>query len=164
VQQGSVDGVDLHGRTLAVALDFPGPTLLDGNGTARLYMDEGASAAQRQGLESIFQGRRGGPMEILAGLVSTWLPTLSTPINIQEQDGTLTAMVPQFGQIQSQRLTNDAGQPTIMQNTGFTTALQFDNQMAQLAPSSGTRWSDTEMPRQFETKSGAIATFRWSGN
>jgi hypothetical protein len=103
-------------------------------------------------------------MEILAGLVSTWLPTLSTPINIQEQDGTLTAMVPQFGQIQSQRLTNDAGQPTIMQNTGFTTALQFDNQMAQLAPSSGTRWSDTEMPRQFETKSGAIATFRWSGN
>jgi len=35
VQQGHADGVNLGGRTLAIALDFPGPTLYDGNGTAR---------------------------------------------------------------------------------------------------------------------------------
>jgi hypothetical protein len=29
-----------------------------------------------------------------------------------------------------------------MQNTGFTTVLQFDNQAAQVAPSGGTRWFD----------------------
>jgi hypothetical protein len=57
--------------------------------------------------------------------------------------------------------TNEAGQPTTMQNTGFTTTLQFDNQAAQLAPSSGTHWSDPDMPRQFETKSGAVAKFTW---
>ena len=164
VQQGNVDGVNLDGRTLAIALDFPGPTLLDGNGTARLYMDDGSSVEQRQALEAIFQGKRGGPMEILAGLVSTWLPTLSTSIAIQEQNGALTATVAQFGQVQSQRLTNDAGQPMIMQNTGFTTALLFDNQAAQMAPSSGTTWSDPDMPRRFETKSGAVATFTWTGN
>jgi hypothetical protein len=33
--------------------------------------------------------------------------------------------------------------------------------MAQLAPSSGTHWSDPDMPRQFETKSGAVAKFTW---
>jgi hypothetical protein len=49
-----------------------------------------------------------------------------------------------------------------MQNTGFTTALQFDNRAAQLAPSAGTQWSDPDMPRHFETKSGAVATFTWS--
>jgi hypothetical protein len=49
-----------------------------------------------------------------------------------------------------------------MQNTGFTSALQFDNQAAQLAPSGGTQWADPDMPRQFETKSGAVATFTWS--
>jgi len=76
--------------------------------------------------------------------------------------GTLTATVAGFGQVQSQRLTNEAGQPTTMQNTGFTSALQFDNQTAQLAPSGGTQWSDPDMPRQFETKSGAVATFTWS--
>jgi hypothetical protein len=82
-------------------------------------------------------------------------------IAIQEQNGTLTATVAGFGQVHSQRLTNDAGQPTTMQHTGFTTALQFDNQSAQLAPSSGTRWADPDLPRQFETKSGAVATFTW---
>lgn len=164
VRQGSADGVNLDGRSLVVGLDFPGPTLLDGNGTARLYIDAAASAAQRQALEAIFQGKKGGPMEIVAGLVTTWLPTLSAQIDIQEQQGTVTATIGGFGHIRSQRLTNEAGQPTIMQNTGFTTALQFDNQTAQLAPSSGTRWSDPDMPRPFESKSGAVATLRWSGN
>jgi hypothetical protein len=73
----------------------------------------------------------------------------------------VTATVAGFGQVHSQRLTNEAGQPTIMQNTGFTTALQFDNQAAQLAPSGGTQWPDPDMPCPFETKSGAVATFTW---
>lgn len=36
----------LAGRTVALALDFPGPTLFDGNGTARIYIDDGASKDQ----------------------------------------------------------------------------------------------------------------------
>jgi len=161
VQQGSADGVDLSGRTVALALDFPGPTLYDGNGTARLYIDDAASAEHCRELEAIFQGTKGGPMEILAGLVTKWLPTQVAKIDFQEKGGTLTATVDGFGQMKSQRLTNEAGQPTTMQNTGFTTALQFENQAAQLAPSSGTHWSDPDMPRQFETKSGAVAKFTW---
>jgi hypothetical protein len=51
-----------------------------------------------------------------------------------------------------------------MQNTGFAPALRFDSQAAQLAPSSGTRWSDPDMPRRFETKSGAVAKFTWRVN
>jgi hypothetical protein len=101
--QGSADGVDLGGRTLAVALDFPGPTLYDGNGTARLYIDDGANADQRRELEAIFQGTRGGPMEILGGLVAKWLPTQATKIDCQEQGGALTAAVGGFGQIKSER-------------------------------------------------------------
>ena len=71
-----------------------------------------------------------GPMEILAGLVTKWLPTQVAKIDFQEKGGTLTATVDGFGQMKSQRLTNEAGQPTTMQNTGFTTALQFENQAA----------------------------------
>ena len=100
-------------------------------------------------------------MEILGGLVTKWRPTQAAKIDSQEQGGTLTATVAGFGQMKSQRLTNQAGRPTTMQNTGFTTALQFDNQAAQLAPSGGTRWSDPDMPRQFETKSGAVSRFTW---
>jgi hypothetical protein len=48
-----------------------------------------------------------------------------------------------------------------MQNAGFATALQFDDLTAQLAPSDGTRWSDSDVPRQFAAKSGVAATFTW---
>jgi hypothetical protein len=160
ISQGSADGVDLTGRTVALAVDWPGPTLLDGNGTGRVYIDDRAAADQRRELEAIMQGRKGGPMEILGGLVSTWLPTHSTKIEVREQSGRLTASVAGAGEMDAQRLTNDAGQPTTMQNTGFTTALQFDNQMAQLAPSAS-RWSDPDLPRSFETRSGAVAHFAW---
>ena len=165
VRQGSSDGVSLGGNTFAVALDFPGPTLFDGNGTARMYFDEATTSPdQRRELEAIFQGKKGGPMEIIGGLVSNWLPTQLARVEVQEEDGTLTANVGNFGQVKSSRMKNEAGQQMTMQNTGFTTALQFDDQIGQLAPSGGTRWSDPDMPRAFETKSGVVATFNWSGS
>jgi hypothetical protein len=162
VRQGSSEGIDLSGHAVAIAADWPGPTLLDGNGTARLYIDDRANSEQRRELEVIFQGKKGGPMEILGSFVEKWLPTEFSKIDLKDEAGRLTATVSGFGEVQSQRLTNDAGQPTTMQNTGFTTALQFDNQTAQLAPSSS-RWSDAAMPRQFITKSGATGNITWRG-
>jgi hypothetical protein len=50
-----------------------------------------------------------------------------------------------------------------LQNAGFASALQFNDETVELAPSAS-RWSDPDMPRQFETKSGAVATFNWSVN
>ncbi len=164
VGQGNSEGVDLSGRTIATALAFPGPTLFDGNGTARLYIDDATTDDQRRELEAIFHGEKGGPLEIIAGLVTKWLPTQSPKIEVQEQNGTLTADVVGFGVLSSQRMTNEAGQPTTMANTGFTTAFQFDNLTAQLAPSGGSRWTDPDMPRSIETKSGVVADFTWSGS
>jgi hypothetical protein len=164
LRDGTADGVPLSGLTLALALFFPGPTLYDGNATARLYLEDTASADQRRALEPIMQGKRGGPMQILAGLITTWLPTQTTPITVQEANGTIRATVGRVGQIHSQRLKNDAGQPMTMQHVGFAVALQFDQQRAELAPSAGTRWADPDLPRQWESKSGAVGTFTWSGS
>lgn len=164
VGEGNSEGVDLSGRTIAAALAFPGPTLFDGNGTARLYIDDAATDDQRRELEAIFHGEKGGPLEIIAGLVTKWLPTKSPKIEVQEQNGTLTADVAGFGVLNSQRMTNETGQPTTMANTGFTTAFQFDNLTAQLAPSGGSRWTDPDMPRSIETRSGVVANFTWSGS
>jgi hypothetical protein len=163
-KDGTADSVNLGGLTLVLAIFFPGPTLFDGNGTGRLYLEQATTADQRTAVEPIMQGRRGGPMEIIGGLITTWLPTEATSITLQEQDGTISASVGSVGYIRSQRLKNDAGQSMIMQNVGFAVALQFDRQMAELAPSKGTHWSDPDMPRQWESKSGAVGTFRWSGN
>ncbi len=161
IQQGSSDGVNLGGRTVIVGRDFPGPTLFDGDGTARVYIDEEANADQQRELEAIFQGTKGGPLEVIAGLVTKWLSTQTTKIEIQEGDDTLTVNAGSFGHLKSQRLKDEEGRAMTLQNAGFASALQFDDETIHLAPSDS-QWSDPEMPHQFETKSGAVANFTWS--
>jgi hypothetical protein len=164
IREGSSDGIDLSGLALIVAVLWPGPTLFDGNGTGRLYIDEAADAAQRRELDAIFQGRRGGPMEILASLTPTWLPTETARIEIDEENGTVNAAVHPFGQIRSQRLQDEAGRPMTIQNVGFTIALQFDDQTGELAPSEGSQWADPQMPHAWKSNSGTIGRFTWQGN
>ncbi len=55
---------------------------------------------------------------------------------------------------------NDAGQQITMQNAGM--GVTLGAQTVDLAPS-GSRWSDPDMPRQFETKSGGRASVTWNG-
>jgi len=69
-REGNSDGVTLDGRTVVFVIDFPGPTMFDGNATARLYIDDGANADQRRELEAICSGNKGGPMSALAPLIA----------------------------------------------------------------------------------------------
>src|SRR5262245_40329467 len=78
--EGNSNGVRLGGRTVVLALDFPGPTLLDGNATARLYIDDGSNADQRRELEAICSGKVGGPMGGVAPLITKWLPARTAKI------------------------------------------------------------------------------------
>jgi hypothetical protein len=78
---------------------------------------------------------------------------------VQEENGTITATIGNVGQIRSERLKNEAGQQMMMQNVGFAMVFQLENQTAELAPSEGTRWSDPDLPEQWESKSGAVGRF-----
>ena len=140
---------------------FPGPTFLDGNGTGRLYIDEEANEQQRRELEAIFQGKKGGPLGALSDLIPTWLPTKMTKIEIQEEGDTIIATVIGAGILRSERLKDEGGRPTTLENAGFAAALEIDT--LELAPSLGSRWSDPEVPHAFETKSGVVASVNWSG-
>lgn len=161
VDNGESNGVDLGGTVVVVAWDFPGPTLFDGKATARLHIGESASEAQRQELEAIFQGKKGGPMEILGGLVETWLDTSYAKIEIDDDGDSLTAKVGDVGEVRSKVLKNEAGDPMTLSNAGFAVAFNFPDATFRVAPSAS-RWSDPEMPRPFETRSGARASWQWA--
>jgi len=164
IQKGDSNGQDLKGRDVVLAMDWPGPTILDGNGTARLYIDDGTQPDQFKELEDIFQGRNGGPMQMVAQLASKWLPTQNTKIEISENGRSLTATVGKFGQIKSQQLQNESGGTMTVQGSGFGSILQFENNTFTLAPSAS-QWSDPDVPhQQFSTKSGVVANFSWRGN
>ena len=164
IKEGTSNGVQLGGCTLLVLLDFPGPTLFDGNGTARIYVDKNATAEQRREVEPIFQGKRGGPMEILAGLISKWIPTQITGISVRDSAEGIEANVEGFGQIVSTLLKNDRQQQMTVQNAGFACAFRAENDTLVLAPGSGTHGSDPEMPHAFHSRSGPSANCQWGGN
>ena len=164
IDRGSSNGISLDGLDAVLAVDFPGPTLYDGNGTARLLIDERADPNQQEALEDIMQGKKGGPMAVVSQLASKWLPTQKSKIEVKDDGRNLTATVGKFGQIRSQELRNEGGRPVVLQDSGFASAFQMENNSFIVAPS-GTEWSDPEMPHsQVTTKSGAAAKFSWKGN
>ncbi len=163
IREGSHDGTDLAGQNAVVTLHFPGPTLFDANGTARIYIDESASEAQQAALETILQGASGGGMEVPASLLSTWLPTKKTAISVSESDGTVTASIAGIGNLSSRRLVNELGKKMTMQNTAFSMAFGLDDHVGDFAPSDGTAWQDPDMPEAWQGRSGVAGQISWGG-
>jgi len=160
VRDGNSDGVDFGNLDVVLGINFPGPTMFDGNATARLYLDQRANAGQVRELEAIFQGQRGGPMGMLAPLMGHWLPSQAATIQVREEGDTITIAVGNVGQLESHIQRDTEGKGFELSGGGFIGAMGMAS--VQLARSS-THWSDTELPRAFETKSGARGNFSWSG-
>ncbi|WP_031072672.1 DUF1326 domain-containing protein [Streptomyces sp. NRRL S-118] len=160
VHEGSSDGLSLNDREIVLAVHWPGPTLFDADGTARLSLDDGVDDDQHAELESIFQGRKGGPMAVIDSLVSAWLPTQRARIEVTEDGDTVSLAVEGAGDVRSTLLRDPGGTSFTLRGGGFITGLGLEE--AELAPS-GSRWADAEMPHGFETKSGARGHFAWAG-
>ena len=85
VDSGDIEGVDVSGRTVAVLADTP-KRMTDGNWRVGLVMDDGASQEQTEALGAVFGGEKGGPMAMLAPLITEMLGLEHMPIEY-EDDG-----------------------------------------------------------------------------
>src|SRR5262249_27080441 len=122
IDEGQSDAVDLSGRSAALVVDWPGPTLFDGNGTARLFLDDQASDEQAQELVPILQGEKGGTFEVLAGLISNWLPVEKASIDISRNGDVISVSVGSVGQVSSTALRDGQGNGFTLSGGGFVTA------------------------------------------
>lgn len=162
IDEGESDGVDVAGRTVTIGVHFPGPTLFDGNATARVFVDDGASDEQREALEAIAQGGIGGPMGNIAPLVSNWLPTETANITVDEGGETITIQVDGTGSVNSKLLRDPDGNAFTLRGGGFIAGFSMD--AAELAPPSGSEWNDSEFAESgVELKSGARGAVAWAG-
>ena len=94
IEDGRSDAVDLSGRTVVLLVHFPGPTMLDGNGTARVFIDDAANDEQTRELSEIFQGRKGGMgLQMIASLMSAWLPVEKTAIRVTRDGDSVNTTV-----------------------------------------------------------------------
>lgn len=163
INEGARDDVDLAGQNAVVSLHFPGPTLFDANGTARVYVDENASDDQAAALEQILQGASGGGMEVPASLVATWLPTKRAAIKVSETEDGIAAEIAGAGEMKARRLTNDLGNRMVLKNAAFSVAFGHSDHEGELTPSDGTQWNDAEMPVNWVGRSGVTGQVAWSG-
>ncbi|HEX5079194.1 MAG TPA: DUF1326 domain-containing protein [Geminicoccaceae bacterium] len=79
IEKGEKDGVRLDGLGFAVVLSSPGP-MADGDLTVGLIVDERADQQQTDAIAAIGSGAVGGPMAVLAPLVSRMAGIEKRPI------------------------------------------------------------------------------------
>lgn len=159
VRRGESDGVDLSGTRVVFHCEWPG-NFFEGNGTARLYIDEAASEEQRRELEAIFSGKNGGPLEPLFGAVVTeWLPARVAKIDLEVGESP-SLTVDGVGKATLARLKDGAGQATRV--SGAAAQAPFQLASMDLASAKGSRWSDPDM-RSWEGDSGTVHEFSWAG-
>ena len=79
VDSGTVEDVDVSNLTIAVLADTP-PLMADGNWRVGVFMD----AAEKLG--AVFAGQLGGPMAMLAPLISEMLGVETAPVDITVED------------------------------------------------------------------------------
>lgn len=158
IEQGAVDGVDVGGCRVALEAEWPG-NFFRGDGTARLCLDEGSSPEQRQELEAVFSGRKGGLFEGLFGAVfAKWLPAKTVPIHVNRGE-TLDITVGDIGHVRLKLLADPQGRPVSV--NGMQAQAAFQSPSMDLASSKGTRWADPDM-RAWEGDSGTLHRVSWS--
>jgi len=120
IENGTIDGVDVSGLTIAMTVHIPG-NILKGNWTALVFVDDQSTAQQQEAMLKLFTGQLGGPIADLAALVGEVVAVERVPITftVDEGKGTLD-----LGGITRAELTSyqgATGKPTVLSETVFST-------------------------------------------
>ena len=157
IDKGQSDGVDLSGRVLVWLVDLP-KDFSNGNGTVCLIIDDGADARQRQELEAIFSGKKGGPGAVLGSLVSKWVPTESAAIKLSGGESP-EITVGNMGHVKLQPIKDQAGKTATVMNAPVFGLIEISE--VKLSRSDGSRFSAPQMRNWTSGGHGSISPFSW---
>jgi len=118
--KGTVDGVDVAGRTLVLIAHVPG-NILQGNWTAAVYLDDKTSSQQEQALLGVYTGQKGGPVAELAKLVGKVVSVQKVPITFEVSGGNGTIKVGDAGYAELEPFKSASGATTTLTDTVFST-------------------------------------------
>lgn len=120
VDEGTVDGVNVGGNTIAAVAHVPG-NILEGNWTAAIFVDENASEEQEKALLKVYTGQAGGPVAELAKLIGKVVSVERAPIKftVSEGKGELAIGKDYYALLEPYR--NATGALTTLSDTVFST-------------------------------------------
>jgi hypothetical protein len=117
---GTIDGVDVAGRTVAMVSHIPG-NVLSGNFRVALYLDEGTSDVQQDALLKVYTGKLGGPVAELAKLVGEVVGIERVPIRFDVQGGSGMLTIGDVSHAELEPYKGPDGSTTTLTNTIFST-------------------------------------------
>lgn len=120
IDRGTVNGVDVSGRTIAVLPHIPG-NILQGNWTALVVLDDQASAAQEEALLGVFTGKLGGPIADLAGLIGEVVGVERAPVVFEVAGGKGHVKLGMLAEAELTPFEGMTGGATALHDTVFTT-------------------------------------------
>jgi hypothetical protein len=118
--KGTINGVDVSDRTIAMIAHVPG-NILEGNWTAAVYLDERVSPQQEQGILGVYTGQLGGPVAELAKLVGNVVSVDKVPIKFTVQGGHGILQVGDAGYAELEPYKSASGATTTLADTIFST-------------------------------------------
>ena len=150
VKEGNFDGVKLDGVKWAATVHWPG-ALHEGNGTLEAFIDEGASAQQREALIKILTGQAGGTLfEILKSIITTIHGPHFTKIDVQFDKDKRKARVAIANFLET------TSAPLVVPATG-------DEQRVIVKMPGGFEYKEMEVAQSATLKSTGAVKFDWKG-
>lgn len=118
--QGTVDGVNVSGRTVGLACYIPG-NVLEGNWRVTMFIDDGATDEQAAALQAVYSGEQGGPIVDLIQLVGEVTSVERAPIVFQVEEGRGTLKLGDIAHAELEPYRGPTGEVTTLTNTIFST-------------------------------------------
>jgi hypothetical protein len=118
--RGTINGVDVAGRTIALIGHIPG-NVLAGNWRVAVHVDDKASPAQEQAILDVYTGKLGGPVADLVKLVGEVVSVEKVPIEFTVDGGHGVISIGDDGFAELEPYKSAAGKTTTLTDTIFST-------------------------------------------
>src|SRR3954447_284333 len=120
VDSGTVRGVDVSDRCIALTVFIPGNALA-GNWKAVVYVDDRCTQEQQDALLAVFTGALGGPIADLAALITDVVAVERAPMTFTVEEGHGTLKVGDVVEAQLSPFQGATGRTTTLSETVFST-------------------------------------------
>lgn len=120
IDRGTIEGVDVSGRTFAVLPHIPG-NILQGNWTVLAVIDDQATDAQQEALLNVFTGKLGGPVADLAGLIGKVVGVERTRVTFEVAGGKGHIKLGSLAEATLMPYEGATGEATTLRDSVFTT-------------------------------------------
>lgn len=159
IDEGALDGLDLAGLNVALAVHSPGH-MATSKWNAAMYLDDRATGDQAEALGAIFSGAAGGHPAVLGSHIGEVLGVASAPISFEGDDSSRSMRIGEVADVKINAMAGQAGAPVTVENHPLAVA---PGEVLTTARSDHLRYTDHGYEWDLSEKNGFFSPFTYEG-